>query len=288
MGSVRTESGCKINLFLRVTGRRADGYHTLETLFFPLATPSDTLEADFSAAPGIALEADLPQISADADNLVYRAAARYAEAAGVAPAWRFRLTKRVPVAAGLGGGSADAAAALRMLEARFGALGGEKLKRVALALGADVPFFLDPRPAVARGVGEELEFLAGVPELPIVLVNPGFPVSAKWAYRQFDLRGGSASSGTLDGMLEGLKNGDLEEVARNVRNDLAPALWCKFPVLTLIRNELTARGALAVEVSGSGSTLFAVMPDRAAARRTAAELNERYPRWRSFAAEGVR
>ena len=284
----RTESCCKINLFLRVTGRRADNYHTLETLFFPLAVPSDTLEVDFSAAPGIALTADSPQVPTDARNLVYRAAARYAEVSGVSPCWCFTLTKRVPVAAGLGGGSADAAAALRLLEARFGALGEEKLKCVALELGADVPFFLDPRPAAARGVGEELEFVDVGVEVPILLVNPGFPVSAKWAYRQFDMRGADASAGTLDGALAGLKSGDLEQLARHVRNDLASALWRKFPVLSLIRDELTARGALAVEVSGSGSTLFAIMPDHAAARSAAAEFNERHPRFLSIAAEGLR
>ena len=284
----RTDGGCKINLFLRVTGCRADNYHTLETLFLPFAVPSDTLEADFAAAPGIVLEVEPALVPTDARNLVYRAAERFAEVAGVAPSWRFKLTKRVPVASGLGGGSADAASALRLLAERFGAPDGETLKRIALELGADVPFFLDPRPAVGRGVGEELEFLESAADVPILLVSPGFPVSAKWAYREFDRCGAAASAGTLDGVLAGLKNGDLAQVARNVRNDLAPALRRKFPVLTLIREELTALGALAVEVSGSGPTLFSVMSDRAAVRSAAAELNERHPRWRSFAAEGVR
>ena len=283
MALASTESRCKINLFLRVTGRRADDYHTLETVFLPLAAPSDTLEADFDAAPGVALETDAPELAGE-DNLVCRAAARYAAAAGLTPRWRFRLEKRVPVAAGLGGGSADAAAALRLLEERFGALGGEKLKSLALELGADVPFFLDPHPAVARGVGEELTPVAAK-ELPLLLVDPGFPVSAKWAYRRFDICGAEPSAGTLEGVLSGLADGDREQVAHNVRNDLAPALWRKFPVLSLIRDELRARGALAVEVSGSGPALFAVMPDRSSARETAAELNERFPRWRCFAAE---
>lgn len=288
MEAVRTESGCKVNLFLRVAGRRADGYHTLETVFFPLGFPSDTLEADLDAAPGIALEADVPGVPAGPDNLVCRAAARYAEAAGLSPRWRFGLIKRVPVAAGLGGGSADAAAALRLLEARYGALGKKELARIALELGADVPFFLDPRPALARGVGEELEFVTAAAGLPLVLVNPGFPVSAKWAYRRFDLDGAAAGAVTSEGVLAGLARGDWELVARSVRNDLAPALWRKFPVLTLAKNELTARGALAVEVSGSGPTLFAVMPSAGSARRAAAELNEKFPQWRSFAAEARR
>ena len=256
-------------------------------MFLPLREPSDTLEADFDAAPGMTLEVSGCGLSNGMENLVCRAAALYAETSGLSPRWRFRLEKRIPVASGLGGGSADAAAALRLLEGRFGAVGGEKLKELALKLGADVPFFLEPRPAVARGVGEELTFVAAR-ELPLVLVNAGFPVSSKWAYRRFDECGAAASIGTLEGLLDALKKGDLEQVAHNVRNDLAPALWRKFPVLTLIRGELTARGALAVEVSGSGPTLFAVMPDLSSARRTAAELAERFPRGRSFAAEVLR
>lgn len=281
----RTESGCKINLFLRVTGRRDDGYHTLETVFLPLRSPSDTLEADFGAGLGVALVADAPGLPTDLDNLVCRAAVDYAQTVGIVPRWRFLLTKRVPVAAGLGGGSADAAAALRLLDERFELADGEMLKKLALGLGADVPFFLDPRPALARGVGEELTAVELAGALPLVLVDPGFPVSAKWAYREFDRRGAEPSAATAEGVLAGLKNGDWELVARHVRNDLAPALWRKFPVLSLIRDELAARGALAVEVSGSGPVLFAVMPEQAAARKTAAELNEAFPRWRSFAAE---
>jgi len=285
MATGRTESGCKVNLFLRVTGRRADGYHTLETVFCPLRVPSDTLEVDFDAAPGIALDTDSRELSGGMTDLVCRAAARYAETAGLAPNWRFRLEKRVPVAAGLGGGSADAAAALRLLEGRYGALGGETLKKLALELGADVPFFLDPHPAVAGGVGEELEFVPMGAALPLVLVNPMFPVSARWAYRRFDSDGAGASACGLAGVLDGLKSGDLELLARNIRNDLAPALRRKFPVLSLIETELKERGALAVEVSGSGPTLFALMPDMDRARRAQRELTAKHPRWRSFAAE---
>jgi len=286
MGRARTESLCKVNLFLRVTGRRADGFHTLETVFFPLGSPSDTLEADFDAAPGIALEADLPGVPAGPENLVCRAAARYAETAELTPRWRFRLTKRVPVAAGLGGGSADAAAALRLLEEHFGALGKAALAQIAAELGADVPFFLESRPALARGIGGELEPVTLAAGLPLVLVNPGFPVSAKWAYRQFDLGGAEESDASCGELLAGLARGDWKLAARHVRNDLAGALWRKFPVLTRIADELAARGALTVEVSGSGPTLFAVMPSVLSARRAAANMSERFPQWRSFAAEG--
>ena len=281
-----TACGCKLNLRLKVTAVRPDGLHELSTLFWPLDFPGDLLEAEEAAGLTVTVPGS-PQLET-ADNLVARAAGIFAEAAGIAPAWHFTLHKRTPVAAGLGGGSADAAAALRLLDGRFGALDKQELARIASELGADVPFFLDPRPALGRGVGGDLEFVTATGELPLVLVNPGFPVSVKWAYRRFDLDGAEASDAGCDGVLAGLARGDLKLVAGNVRNDLAGALWRKFPVLTRIADELAARGALAVEVSGSGPTLFAVMPSAVLARRAAADLSERYPQWRSFAAEGRR
>ena len=159
------ESGSKINLFLRVTGRRADGYHTVETLFLPLKSPSDELTIDFDAAPGITFDCGVPAL-AGSTNLAYRAAELYAGESGIAPSWSIRLEKRIPVAAGLGGGSADAAAVLTLLERHCGAFGAERLARLARRLGADVPFFLYRRPMVGRGVGDELTALeAPLPKL---------------------------------------------------------------------------------------------------------------------------
>ena len=217
------KSGGKINLFLRVTGCRADGYHTLETLFLPLDSPADELTVEFAAAPGIVLECGDRELAGNA-NLAYRAAERYAAASGIRPSWNIRLEKRIPVAAGLGGGSADAAAVLTLLERHYGALGAEGLKRLARSLGADVPFFLDRRPMVGRGIGDELTPLAGaLPKLHFMLVNPGFPVSAKWAYDH--LAAGAEEGATLEHLLAALSAHDWAGVAANIRNDLAPALW---------------------------------------------------------------
>lgn len=277
---------CKINLLLRVTGRRADGYHTLETLFWPLESPSDRLSADLGATPGIVIDCGAPALPTDRRNLVCRAAELYAAAAGISPAWRFRLEKHVPVAAGLGGGSADAAAALQLLESRYGALGRDKLRELAVRIGADVPFFLDPRPAAARGIGDELEFLTGrLPHLPLVLVDPGFPVRTGWAFGKLDEAGQGGTSAALPELAAALESGDLERIARNLGNDFAGVLMRKFPLLSLIRAELMAAGALAVELTGSGPALFALFPDDAAARRAAAELAGKQPRWTTIAAE---
>ena len=278
------ESGSKINLFLRVTGCRADGYHTLETLFLPLKSPSDTVELACDAVPGITLDCGDAAL-AGSRNLAYRAAELYARESGVAPSWRIRLEKRIPVAAGRGGGSADAAAVLTLLERRYGAFGAERLARLALRLGADVPFFLHRVPMVGRGVGDELTALEKpLPKLYILLVNPGFPVSAKWAYQH--LAAGAGKGPTLERLLAALYARDWPGVAANIRNDLAPALWKKFPLLGLIRDELAELGALETEVSRSGSTLFALFPDGAALTRAAETLRSGHgDEFKIFAAE---
>ena len=283
MTGAAMESGSKINLFLRVTGCRADGYHTVETLFLPLALPSDVLEIDFGAAPGISLDCGDPVLSGNS-NLAYRAAELYADASGIVPSWKIRLEKRIPVAAGLGGGSADAAAVLTLLEGRYGAAGMDGLKRLALRLGADVPFFLYRVPMTGRGIGDELTALAEpLPKLHILLVNPGFPVRAKWAYDH--LAAGAGKGATLERLLAALAARDWVRAAANIRNDLAAALWKKFPLLGMIRDELAALGAFAVEVSGSGPTLFALFPDGATLTLAAEKFRSEHENFRIFATE---
>ena len=256
----RSSCGCKINLRLKVTARRPDGRHDLSTLFWPLDCPGDTLEAADAARPELRVPGR-PDLETP-DNLVWRAAALYAEAAGMSPSWSFTLHKRAPVAAGLGGGSADAAAALALLNRRYERFTAAELAALALKLGADVPFFLLRRPAWAVGTGELLTPLAGPGTLPeTLIVFPGFPVSAAWAYTHIapeligpeepDIRDRFASA------LAAPKSAPWAELCRN---DLAPALWRKFPLLTLLREELLNSGAAAAQVSGSGSSLFALFP----------------------------
>ena len=227
----------KVNLYLKVTGKRPDGYHELSTLFLPLSAPADevTLEA---GPPGIELASDF---RAEGDNLMLRAARRYAERAGLEPAWRLTLVKNIPVAAGLGGGSADAAAVLRLLNDRYRALDPASLAALAAELGADVPFFLDPVAAMASGIGDRLSPLGSAPPLPLVLVNPRFPVSARWAYRALDpARIGRDETGRPERLVEAVKRGDPAAVAAELFNDLAPALYRKFPLLRELRDFLLA------------------------------------------------
>ena len=280
----------KVNLLLAVTGRRPDGYHELDTVFFPLKRPADELSLEFRAdKPGsIEIRVDAPGVPSDpARNLCGKAATAYFRKAALPspPGVEIRLRKCIPVAAGMGGGSSDAAAVLLLLQERFQALDEDALKEVALSLGADVPFFLHPEPARARGVGERLERIQGAPEtLPLLIAAPSFPVSAAWAYRHMDLSKAVATPPNAERLIRALTAGDLPALADCMRNDLEDALFAKFPLLSRMRAELDGLGALKTMISGSGPTLFSLFPNRDALACALRQAEDRFdPAVRFFA-----
>ena len=282
----------KINLYLRVTGKREDGYHLLESLFLPLADPADHIAIDCDGAPGaVTLATSRLDVPGGKDNLGARAALRWAAKAGVLPSWDIQIVKNIPVAAGMGGGSSDAAAVMKLLNDQAGApLTPEALAEAALALGADVPFFLDPRPAVMRGVGEIAEPLDfPLPEIPLLLVAPGFPVSAAEAYRKLDpARIAPVDEAWRAEFLNALRTGDWEKLGKLLRNDLAPGVYAKYPVLPLLEKELYASGALGVALTGSGPTLFALFATRAEVEEACRDWKSRYPEFQILAARQLR
>ena len=260
----------KVNLSLAVTAKRPDGYHDLDSLFYPFRDPSDeiTLE-DAPAASGIAIRCDAPGVPLEPEkNLCGKAVHAYCNAAGMdLPGLVIHLEKHIPVAAGMGGGSADGATVLRLLQERFRALSQEQLEAAAFSLGADVPFFLNPRPSHVTGAGEHHAPVDGMPErLPLLLAAPQFPVSAAWAYRHMDFARAVSEPPRTDELIDALRRRDYESAARFMRNDLEHAIFVKFPLLVLLRDFLLAQGALRVMVSGSGPTLLALFRDDAAAQ----------------------
>ncbi len=262
----------KINLYLRVCGTLPNGYHEIETLFLPLSDPCDELDIEFTedGRGEISVSSDLP-LPRDGDNLCGRAARAVCSALGITPSIRIFIRKRIPVAAGMGGGSSDAAAVILATQKRYGTLpdGGHA---AALSCGADVPLFLHPVPSIGRGVGDRLEPVEGL-HLPPVLICPmRFPVSTPWGYRHIKQTGDSR---TLNDLLSALKAGNFTEASTFLRNDLAPALWDKFPILQIRRQQLLNAGALEVQITGSGPTLYALFPDektKESARRALAEI----------------
>jgi len=275
----------KLNLYLKVLGRRPDGYHLLDSLvaFVDLA---DRLEVE--PADGLTLAVDGPfatRAGPVADNLVLRAARALREASGTARGARLRLTKSIPVEAGLGGGSADAAAALRLLGGLWGLdLGERRLAETALALGADVPVCLLGRPALMAGIGERLAPAPPLPPCGVLLVNPGVATATPAVFRA---HAGLATSFSPAAPPLPSSLRDAAHLAAELRargNDLVPAACAVAPAVADALAELErVPGALHVSMSGSGATCFALFVDAGAARRGAARLAERRPGWWSHA-----
>jgi len=271
----------KVNLTLRVLGRRSDGYHEIESLV-AFAEFGDTLS--FSPGGEVALAMRGPNAAnagEDADNLVLKAArALAARVAGIGLG-AFELDKRLPVAAGLGGGSADAAAALRLL-ARANNLPADdgRLYDAARAVGSDVPVCLDPRPRLMRGVGEILSAPLRLPPLPAVLANPGITLPTKSVFAAWE--GTSSRALPLD-VTAAAKIASREEYLQLLAtqsNDLEDAAIAVEPAVAEVLASLRAlAGCRLARMSGSGATCFALFSSAAAAIEAAKALGNKYPHW---------
>ena len=258
------ETPAKVNLLLKVGPRREDGYHELATLFWPVRELCDTVDVELRASGGVTLSCSgkADGVPCDGRNLCCKAAGAFFAATGKSVPLHIHLTKRIPVTGGMGGGSSDAAAVLLELRRLLcPEMATGDLRRLAVGLGADVPFFLEPVPSLARGIGEELTPVPyrGAPRL--FLVHPLFPSPASWAYAHFGERS-TVPDGHLERMLAALAEGDWEDVASCVCNDLEACLFGKFPLLEVIRGRMEDLGVEHVHVSGSGPVLFGFETER--------------------------
>jgi 4-diphosphocytidyl-2-C-methyl-D-erythritol kinase len=276
MAATRLTAPCKINLFLHIGAKRADGYHDIRTLFYPVAEPCDELRVTEAGGGGLVLTCSDPALEGEG-NLVARAWRAFGERTGFAPDLAVHLVKRTPHGMGLGGGSSDAAAMLRYLNARAGeaALDAAGLSGLAAGLGADVPFFLLGAPALGEGIGERLTPVAcDLRAFSLLLVCPGVSVSTAWAYGAFDRL--AASSGKLPANAltnRRARSTQTDSGARLViANDFEPAVFQGFPELRRIKERLLRLGAAAAALSGSGAGLFGLFRDRAGAREAASAL----------------
>ncbi len=263
------EARAKINLFLRVLGRETGGYHSIETLFCRIEL-ADTLIARRSDAPGITLEVSGADTGPEEENLAVRAARAVLETSRRSFGVHLILQKRIPVGAGLGGGSADAAAALSAVNELAGSpLPRAELLHLGARLGADVPFCLSDAPlAVAWGHGERMLALPPLPAAPILLLTPPVPIRTTEAYQWVDAARGSAGTrGAL--LLDPTTLGGWSDVARMAGNDFESAVFGRVSQIREGFEALARTGPLLCRMSGSGSTLVAVYrsdSDRDAAR----------------------
>jgi 4-diphosphocytidyl-2-C-methyl-D-erythritol kinase len=272
----------KINLTLHVTARRADGWHMLESLI-AFSRAGDTLA--LAEGQPLALTVDGPDAAASGrvkDNLVLRAANHFAEAFPGAKLGAFHLVKRLPVAAGLGGGSSDAAAALRLL-ASANALSIEEpgIVEAARMTGADVPICLMRRARMMRGVGDELGPFLDLPPLVCLLVNPGAPVETKSVFARMNiLPGAETSFGGHPALYPNMPVDALIAALRKGRNDMESAACLFAPVIGDVLAVLSAaRGCRLARMSGSGATCFAIFPDCRSAASARQAILRSHPSW---------
>jgi len=274
----------KINLCLHVEGRRSDGYHDLSMLMQRISL-ADRLTLALEQSLGVRIECPGVTLPPGGENIALRAARRMLELAGNKCGVALRVEKRIPVAAGLGGGSSDAATVLLALNDLLGLqLTPAELCAEGLRLGADVPFFLFQHTAWATGVGGRLQAVTGLPPVWYLLVNPGIEVSTAWVFQNFRLTspGAVTKLPALPSTIKGL--------LRLLHNDLEPVTIARYPVVGQIKRQLLDVGALGSLMSGSGPTVFGVFSDCASAQAAQRALALE-PGWRCLLvrplAEGV-
>lgn len=264
----------KINLSLKVIGKREDGYHDLETIMQSISI-QDVLNITL-LPEGLEVRSSHPQVPPGEDNLVYKAASllreRYAPAAGAS----IDIVKNIPLAAGLAGGSADAAGAIRGLNHLWNlGLGRDEMEAVASEIGSDVVFCLQGGTALARGRGELVSPLPGLKDRWLVVVKPPFEISTASVYRAYQL--GKPGEGKLTReMIGAIASNDLVKIAENLFNDLEKVAAAWYPEIESIKREIKAGGALGALMSGSGPTVFGLTESREQALEIAGQFAGRY------------
>ena len=278
--SLKKKSPCKVNLLLNILGKRQDGFHELETVMQPVDF-CDELVFE-RGGNGLQLSCSDKNLPVDSHNLVFRAAADFLDAAKISDGVKIHLEKKIPLAAGLGGGSGNAATTLLALNELFGhPLTAEKLFEIAAALGSDIPFFLQDKPALATGRGEKIQPLENFPALrdkAFLLIHPGFGIATPWAYQNLARfpEALNGKKGRAQKLILLLQTADLKMAAGGFYNSLeAPALE-KFPILGLFQEFLRENGALAALMSGSGSTTFTICENILSAESLAEKFKSKF------------
>lgn len=274
----------KINLFLRVAGRRPDGYHELDSVFVPISL-SDLVRVETRPAPArsISVRCDRADLPSDDRNLAWRAAEAFLREFGFDWSVLIDLRKEIPAGAGLGGGSSDAGAVLRMMAA-MGRIGDrERLGQVALRVGADVPFFLNPRAAHVGGIGERIEPLGECARLWMVIAVPPVEVSTAEIFRALSPAqwSGPAPREHLHAIAQGRITPEM------LQNDLAAVAMGRYQQIAHLKRALEEAGAPGAAMSGSGGAVFGLFPDEDQAARAAQALGGEVGQTRLFVARSV-
>lgn len=271
MKKVTIKSQAKINLGLNIVSKREDGYHNLETIFYPISLADIMI---FERSDSFYFETDSEELNATIDsNLISRAVRALEQTARKKMNIIIHLQKHIPIGAGLGGGSSNAATTLVALnELLHLNISNEKIREIALSLGSDVPFFLKPKTSYAEGRGELLHRIHFEIGKPVLIVNPMIHISSRWAYSQIIPQASEFSLKSLDNN----KIVNFSELKGKVKNGFEEAVFLNYPEISVLHTKLYELGAEFVLLSGSGSSVFAIFPDIRAAHFASLQMPENY------------
>lgn len=251
-----TKAFAKINLSLDVCGKREDGYHNVKMVMQSVSVFDIVTVKKIKS--GIELSSNLPYLPIDSKNIAYRAAEEFFKHTGIAGGAAIDISKRIPVGAGLAGGSSNASAVLKGLNRLFNArLSLKELCSIGVRLGADVPYCILGGTRLAEGIGEKLSPLPRLPKLSIVLVKPAFSLSTKAVYEKIDACKSLAHPDT-DRLIQGLRSGDTAQIISGMGNVLEAVSTAEHPVINTVKKELMSLGAMHAQMSGSGPTVFGI------------------------------
>ena len=283
--SIELLSPAKVNLRLEVLRRRGDGYHEIRTILQRISL-SDRLRISLKREKGISVITDSPRLPVDEGNLAYRAASSLLEEAEARVGVEVHIQKRIPISSGLGGGSSNAASTLmglnRILKLNFSK---GRLMEIGARIGADIPFFMLERTAMATGIGEKLEPLEIRPSIWLVLVNPGWEVSTRWAYEELNFK---LTKRPIHIKLPPFFS-DIGQVAHILHNDLESVTISAYPEIDGMKAELLSQGAVGSLMTGSGPTVFGLFPHNNEAESAYRKLNAKYGerRWTVYQAKCI-
>ena len=271
---MRLRALAKINLGLDVIGKREDGYHEVRMIMQTI-NMYDQLEIEKKDEPGISITTNLPFIPTDERNLVYKAAKLLMDEFDIQEGITVELQKFIPVAAGMAGGSSNAAAVLFGINRMFSlGLSQKELMERGVTLGADVPYCVMRGTVLAEGIGEILTPLPACPKCHVLIAKPPISVSTKLVYEKLDSHE-IEDHPDIDGIIDGLKAHDIEKVASSMGNVLEKVTIEEYPVIEQIKNVMKEQGALNAMMSGSGPTVFGIYDSKEKARKAAAKIREK-------------
>ena len=271
MDEISLKALAKINLGLDVLGKREDGYHEVRMVMQTIHL-YDRVEIKKTRSPHIHVETNLYYLPVNEDNLVYRAAKLMKDEFQIKEGVRIVLQKFIPVAAGLAGGSSDAAAVLVGMNRIFNlGLKQNKLMELGLKIGADVPFCIMRGTALAEGIGEKLSSLPPMVKCPVLIAKPAVSVSTKFVYQNLKLNEQTPHP-DIDALITDIRNSDLDNICADMGNVLETVTIPNYPVIAQIKEQMLKSGAKASMMSGSGPTVFGLFGDEETARRARAEM----------------